>query len=139
MEWATLTDRDLYLLFFDRNQAFDSVDRQSMMIILRRFGLHSMELDLIRSFYTATSFGTQGFSNHTAKGAFSAGIRQGCPLSQSLFIIILSVILHDVDDVLLRKGVPTNVWSVNHLFFDLEYIDDTSLDHTARTKHAPRF
>ena len=127
MEWATMTGRDLHFLFLDWKQAFDSVDHQSMMIALRRFGLHPSELELIRSFYATATFGTQGFSDHTAKGAFCAGIRQGCPLSPYLFIIVLSVILHDVDDALLSKGVPTNVWSVNHPFFDLEYADDTLL------------
>ena len=127
MEWASMTGRDLHLLFLDWKQAFDSVDHLSMMTALRRFGLHPTELELISSFYAAATFGTQGFSDHTAKGAFCSGIRQGCPLSPYLFIIVLSVVLHDVDDALLSKGVPTNVWSVNHPFFDLEYADDTLL------------
>ena len=125
MEWANLTNGPLKLLFLDWKQAFDSLDHTAMLTALRRFGVPDTELQLIRLFYTNATFEVHSQTGDVAKGAFNSGIRQGCPLSPYLFVIVLSVIMHDVDDALLRAGTPMNTWSVAHPHYDLEYADDT--------------
>ena len=94
MEWASMTQRPLNLLFLDWKQAFDSIDHSALVIALRRFGLPAAELDLIEQFYSSTG--------DNAVGDFGSGIRQGCPLNPYIFIILLSVIFEDVDGVLLH-------------------------------------
>ena len=127
MEWANLTNRPLKLLFLDWKQAFDSLDHTAMITALRRFGVQDTELQLTRLFYTSATFEVHSQTGEVAKGAFNSGIRQGCPLSPYLFVIVLSVIMHDVDDALLTTGTPMNTWSVAHPHYDLEYADDTLL------------
>ena len=61
-------------------------------------------------------------------------IRQGCPLSPYLFIIVLSVLLHDVEEKLISQGLPLNTWSVGNPRYDLEHADDTLLISTPATK-----
>ena len=125
MEWSNMTSRPLHLLFW--KQAFDSLDHTAMMSALERFGLPPNICKLIASLYENPTFTVQGRSDHTALGTVSSGIRQGCPLSPYLFVIVLSVIFQDLDARLLEKGIPTNTWSEGNPIYDLEYADDTLL------------
>ena len=122
MEWSNQTSTPLYLVLLDWKQAFDSIDHNAMLEGLRRFGLSRSSLKLIHTLYTDATFYTEGPLGEVATGRVRAGIRQGCPLSPYLFIIVLSVLLTDVDEDLRH-----NTWSVNRLTFDLEYADDTLL------------
>ena len=127
MEWANNTHRPLQLLFLDWKQAFDSLDHTAMVIALRRIGVPETELLLISRFYEQATFEVQDSKGDKAVGTFSSGMRQGCPLSPYLFVMVLSVIFNDVDNRLLNDGIPTNTWSPNHPDYDLEYADDTLL------------
>ena len=132
MEWSEMTSNQLHYLFLDWKQAFDSLDHNAMLIALRRLGLSRKSLAVIQSIYEDPTFFTKGPDDHTAKGKVGAGIRQGCPLSPYLFIMVLTVIMEDVDRELATQGVARNTWSVARPTTDLEYADDTLL--IARTK-----
>ena len=127
MEWSTMRNTRLHLLFLDWKQAFDSIDHPAMIAALRRFGVSENILQVISSLYDFPSFTVRGMHGMEAQGEVQSGIRQGCPLSPYLFIIVLSVIFHDVDQAMLTQGVPGNTWSAGHSIFDLEYADDTLL------------
>ena len=127
MEWSTMCNKRLNLLFLDWKQAFDSIDHSAMLTALERFGIPSNVLRVISSLYDFPSFTVRGMHGMEAQGEVQAGIRQGCPLSPYLFIIVLTVIFHDVDQAMLEQGIPSNTWSEGHPVFDLEYADDTLL------------
>ena len=127
MEWSLMTSTPLHILSLDWKQAFDSLDHTAMLSALKRFGLSEAMLSSIKSIYEAPTFTTKGPQDHTAEGKVSAGIRQGCPLSPYLFVIVLTVVFADVDTELLNRGTPTNTWSALYPTYDLEYADDTLL------------
>ena len=64
--------------------AFDRVDHESMIIALKRFGIHQHYIDGIRDIYTNPTFYTIGFSGQKASGTGHIGTRQGCPLNPLL-------------------------------------------------------
>ena len=127
MEWSEMTNTPLYFLFLDWKQAFDSIDHNSMIVALRRFGVSSRALNIITSIYKDPIFYTTGLEGQREQGTVGSGIRQGCPLSPYLFVMVLTVLFEDADWGLLEKGIPTNTWSTGKPVYDLEYADDTLL------------
>ena len=58
MEWSEMTNTSLYYLFLDWKQAFDSIDHNSMMIALNRFGVSGRAHKIISSLYQDPTFFT---------------------------------------------------------------------------------
>ena len=46
---------------------------------------------------------------------------------RTYFFLLLTVLMHDTENRLLRTAPPTNTWSVGKPIFDIEYADDTLL------------
>ena len=126
-KYAARTGTPFHCLFIDWKQAFDKLDRSSMTIALKRLGVHQHYLDMTRDIHTDPTFYTVGMRGEKCQATPHTGIRQGCPPSPYLLVMVLSVILMDVDDRLLKHGIPTNTWSVGKPIYDLEYADDTLL------------
>ena len=91
------TDQTFQLLFLDWKMAFDKVNHDSLVRARKRLGIHSHYLDAV------------GLHGDEAHGTLHTGIRQGCPLSPYLFMILMTVLMSDVYERLLATGVP---WSV---------------------------
>ena len=127
MEWSEMTATPLHFLFLGWKQAFDSIDHNAMLVALHRFGLSSKYLAIIKSLYQDPVFHTISQQGEQAAGSVGSGIRQGCPLSPYLFIMVLTVLLEDVDMSLLSQGIATTTWSVGRPTYDLEYADDILL------------
>ena len=124
-DYSAKTGHPLYLLFLDWRTAFDKVDHSAMLIALERFGVHPTYVNIIRDMYDHPEFCTSAPDGSLSWGEAQTGIRQGCPLSPYLFIMVMSVMFSDIDKNLMAKGVPTNTWSTGKPVYDLEYADDT--------------
>ena len=98
-----------------------------MCIAIERLGVHRHYIEIIKDLYEGQSCTTLGMEGSKETATPHTGIRQGCPLSPYLFIMVMTVLMYDVDKRLVSHVVPTNTWSVGKPVYDLEYADDTLL------------
>ena len=104
LERAERTESSLYVLLLDWKKAFDKVNVQALEIALCWYGVPCNIVNLISSIYTSQLFTVKAAGQTSAVLEAKSGIRQGCPLSPYLFLILHSMVLHDVDKRLLEPS-----------------------------------
>eukprot|EP00974_Lingulodinium_polyedra_P074059 7173888-Lingulodinium_polyedra.AAC.1 len=127
---AEKTGEGLYLTFLDWEKAFDKVDQRALIKTLKRMGIHEKLVKAVASLYNNPTFKVRAEKGESTWHAQSTGIRQGCPLSPYLFIIMTSAIYADIKrritmDILPGRppGAPDDM---------LLYADDTVLISESR-------
>ena len=87
----------LHLLFLDWSKAFDSVTFESISAALTHFGIPPLFKDSILSLYSNPKFKVRDSGVTSPILSQTRGLRQGCPLSQYLFNLVLTHLFHDVE------------------------------------------
>ena len=117
-----------YVLFLDWAQAFDTVSHYALRNSLHRIGVPPHFINAIMAIYCSASFAVRDSGNCSKIKPFLRGIRQGCPLSPYLFIIVLSVLFEDTYSSFQEQyGTRHSVFSYDSPLTDIEYADDTLL------------
>eukprot|EP00972_Heterocapsa_arctica_P101041 14892356-Heterocapsa_arctica.AAC.1 len=70
-------------------------------------GIPTELVDLIEDMYKSPTFAVKEGNARSQERAHNAGIRQGCPLSPYLFIILLTAIMMDIEHDLSEQDVAT--------------------------------
>ena len=123
LEYGESSKNYLYLVLLDWEKAFDKVDRNQLFNSMKRMGVDQKLIDITKSLYRETLFCVEldGYTSDWLPQ--NTGIRQGCPLSPYLFLIVMTTLFHDVhqklDHKLTRKRVP------GADFDEVTYADDT--------------
>ena len=118
-------DRAITFLALDWAKAFDSIDPKCLVRALQRFGLPDQYIQCIKAIYSDRKFyvAEKGFSSGIHAQHF--GISQGCPLSPFLFVMVMTVLLHDANFKLIHShDIALSDQLVCH---ELVYADDTLL------------
>ena len=92
------TKTKTFLLLLDWTKAFDKIDHEGLVSALERHDIAPQLINLIKDIYKKATFfvGIDGQKSHTYKQ--ETGIRQGCPLSPYLFLVVMTTIFHDIHD-----------------------------------------
>ena len=117
----------LILLFLDWEKAFDEIDHEELIKAVGRFNLPEKIIRVIRSFYENPNFFIEDNFSSSEPKKQETGIRQGCPLSPYLFVMVMTVIMHnvhyDLEKGSLQKGFYDEYSFID--FWELLYTDDT--------------
>ena len=123
IEYGESTNNKLHLLLLDWEKAFDKVDRNEMFNAMERMEINPKLIRLVKTIYKDTKFKVEIDGRASDWQTQHTGIRQGCPLSPYLFLIVMTVMFYDVhqetDRCLKENRVP------GADFDEVTYADDT--------------
>ena len=122
-EHGEQTKTKTILVLLDWEKAFDKVSRQGLFSALDRMAVDVKIQKVIQALYAKPMFKVENDGIESGWYEQKTGIRQGCPLSPYLFLIVMTVMFHDVhkDDSMrvALKRIP------GADFDEVMYADDT--------------
>ena len=119
IEWNS----SLYVNVVDYEKAFDSLDRETLLKILRHYGVPMKLVNMIKNSYEGMSCRVIHDGQQTNNFEIGTGVRQGCLLSPFLFILAIDGIMK-TEATGKRNGIQ---WNVLIQFDDLDFADDLAL------------
>ena len=122
IEQCTEFNEELHLNFIDFRKAFDSLDREVIWRILRKYGLPEKIINLIKLFYVNYECSVILEDKISEWFSVKTGVRQGCILSPILFLITIDWIMRQTCDQ--KRGIQ---WTLFDHLEDLDFADDLAL------------
>ena len=92
IEIANENDEQAAFIFLDQEKAFDRVNHEFLFKTMKAFGIGNVFIDWVRKIYSnATSvININGFFSQQIP--LKRGVRQGCPLSAMLYVLVIEVL-----------------------------------------------
>ena len=96
-DYAEASGDSLILTFLDWEKAFDKVDQKRMIQAMARLNVPNKMLNVLQSLYRRPKFRAKFNEEASDFKTQDSGIRQGCPLSPYLFILLMTVMFFDIE------------------------------------------
>lgn len=92
IDYANATDEGAALLFLDQEKAFDRVSHSLLFEVLKAYGFGEYFISWIQILYSNafTRINVNGFL--TKEIPLKCGVRQGCPLSALLYVMVIELL-----------------------------------------------
>jgi sorting nexin-29 len=91
-------DKDLYMIFIDFKQAYDSINRNQLWITLEDFGFPSKLVRLIRNCNSNTFYRVRYLGETSTHFEVRNGLRQEAALSSTLFNLALKRVIREMQN-----------------------------------------
>ncbi|KAJ1167540.1 hypothetical protein NDU88_007931 [Pleurodeles waltl] len=123
-----ITDRNIHaaLVCLDQEKAFDRVSHEFMERVLQGFGLGERFCNYVRIMYTDIFSSVMVNGWKTDPFPIRSGVRQGCPLSPSLFVLVIELLAEYIRKNPNIRGIPTPGDAKKEVKCSL-YMDDVTL------------
>ena len=111
-----------YVAFVDFKAAFDSVDRQSLWLILKTTGLQEKYCNLFERLHEGTESCVQVNGRRSSSFEIHTGVRQGCAAAPELF--------NCVNDYIMTRTISRLQFGLHYgdrVLSDADYADDLAL------------
>ena len=130
VDFATLSNVPVALLSLDQEKAFDRVDWDFMCATLRHMGFGPSFVGWVNLFYSGVQSAVNVNGHISDFFALSRGVRQGCPLSLLLYVLVTEVLACNIRA---NSNVPgLSLSGLQSLLPCLsQYADDTSVIATS--------
>ena len=123
LEQAAEWNSNLYVLFIDFEKAFDSLHRETLWKILRGYGFPMKIVNIIQMLYRDFHFKVICGNQLTDSFKIQTGVKQGCILSPSLFVVAMDWLMRQTNEGQ-NRGVQ---WTPTSSLEDLVFADDISI------------
>jgi hypothetical protein len=124
-DWAEESNQDLVLLLLDFEKAFDRIEWSFLFEALAKLDFCPQWIRWVSSLYGSASSAIKLNGVEGSTFPLARSVRQGCPLSPYLFILVTDVLGHMLDDR--RFGVEGLTFPGGGKITDQTFADDTAL------------
>ena len=122
-EHGEQTNTKTILVLLDWEKAFGKVTREGLFSALERMAVDPKLQKIIKALYAKPLFRVETDGVESKWYEQKTGIRQGCPLSPYLFLIVMTVMFHDVHSLDSRDVTMKRIPGAE--FDEVLYADDT--------------
>jgi hypothetical protein len=128
-DYSESTGNNLSLALLDWEKAFDKIEHDKLFIALKRLGVNEKYIKVLQNCYSNPQFLVKDKYGESEVKKQSAGIRQGCPLSPYLFILLMTCVHHDIQHKITNHVKHNRIPGINYDM--IYYADDTILFSTS--------
>ena len=96
IDYATEKQEPAIRFTLDQEKAFDRVNHTFLVKVLEKYGFGPNFCNWIKTLYTASQSFIQNNGNLTLPVQIQRGVRQGCPISAYLYVIVAETLAHTI-------------------------------------------